>query len=359
MTQHFLKSAACRDFTVNDVAFMSEDEAFEMFIKLRWGGRDTIVCPHCGVIGKHYFRKTRKQWRCKDCDGYFSVTTQTPFENHKLSFKRILLGMMEFISSANGISHHALSRKMGVQVKTAQAFVGKLREVMWKTRPQAKLEGTVQMDGGHFGGRPRHGRIRRKSTADITAHVEAQLQKQGKKKRRSRSRANWRRLKNRRVIMVMRELHPEPGEGAVRTIVAISKSENELHAVQLAKSYIEPGSLIMTDENPAYSRFSQWYNHETVQHALEFSTIDGINDNQAESYFSRVRRYVKGVAHRIEPKYMADIAIEMAWRDDVRRNTEGEKIKSLLKGIFAHGRSKWWRGYWQGFHRSSEILWGT
>lgn len=355
MTQHFLKSAASRDFTMNDVAFMSEDDAFEKFVKLRWGGWDQVVCPNCGVIGRHYFRKKRKQWRCKDCDGYFSVTTQTPFQDHKLSFKRILLGIVEYTSSANGISLHALSRKMDVQVKTAQAFVGKLREVMWDSRPQVKLGGTVQMDGGHFGGRPRHGRIRKKSNAAITAHVEGQL----KKKKPYRSAENWRRFQKRRVVMVLRELHPERGHGAVRTIVAISTSENEKHAVQLAQTYIEPGALVMTDENPAYTQFTRWFDHATVQHALEFSTIDGINDNQAESFFSRLRRYVKGVSHRIEPKYLADIAMEMAWREDVRRQTEGQKIDGLLKAAFAHGLSKWWRGYWQGHHRKGELLWGA
>lgn len=357
MAQHFLKSSAARDFTVANVAFMSEDECFEKFIELRWGDREHAACPHCGVIGFHYFRPNRRQWRCKDCDGYFSVTTGTPFQDHKLGFKHMLLGIMEYISSANGISFHALSRKMNVQVKTAQAFVGKLREVMFRARPVMQLEGIVQIDGGHFGGRPRHGRVRTKSTADITAHVESQLQK--KKKRKGRSSANFRRLQKRRVVMVLRELHLDPKLGASKTIIAISMSENEIDAIQLARTYIKPGSMIMTDENPAYNQLSRWYDHQTVQHAVEFSTEDGINDNQAESYFSRLRRHVKGVSHRIEPTYMADIAIEMAWREDMRRSTEGQKLGSLFKAANIHGLSKWWRGYWQGFKRSGELLWSA
>lgn len=356
MAQHFLKSAGLRDFTVADVAFMSEDACFEKFIELRWGDRDHAICPHCGVIGHQYYRKTRKQWRCKDCDGYFSVTTRTPFQDHKICFKLILMGVMEFISSPNGISMHALSAKMNVQVKTAQTFVGKLREVMWASRPQVQLEGIVQIDGGHFGGRPRHDRVRTNSNAEITAHVEAKLQK---KKRKGRSAANVRRFQKRRVVMVLRELHPDPKIGATKTIVAISMSENEADAIQLARTYIKPGSLVMTDENPAYNQLSCWYDHQTVQHAVEFSTVDGINDNQAESYFSRLRRNVKGVSHRIEPKYMADIAVEMAWREDMRRKTHGQKLESLLKATFSHGLSKWWRGYWQGFKREGELLWAA
>lgn len=359
LAQHFLKSAALRDFTAYDAACMSEVEAMEHLIKIRWGDRDHAVCPHCGGVHRHYYIKTRKQWRCKYCNGYFSVTTGTVFEDHKMGFKKILLGLMEYIASANGASHHKLCRIMDVQVKTAHAFVGKLREGLWRIQHQDQLKGVVQIDGGHFGGRPRHGRIRTKRKEDVTDHVVNQLR--GKKKaspRKGKSRANWQRFKKRRVVMTIRELYPEKGMGACKTIVAVCSSENESDAIQLARRYIVPGSVVMTDENPAYNQLSIWYDHRTVQHAVEFSTIDGINDNQAESYFSRLRRYVLGVSHRIEPKYMGDAAIEMAWREDVRRKSEGEKLKLLLKATF-RGNSEWWRGYWQGLHRQGELSWAV
>ncbi len=125
----------------------------------------------------------------------------------------------------------------------------------------------------------------------------------------------------------------------------------------MSKQFIEPGSTVMTDEGPAFSRLSEWFEHQTVQHAIEFSTIDGVSDNQAESYFSRMRRHTFGVSHRIEPKYMADIANEMAWREDVRRNTMRENLNLLLGSVFKRGKSQWWRGYWQGVNRPTELLW--
>lgn len=361
MAQHFLKSSQLRDLTLFDVSEMDEDACFWLLVEHRWASRSHQSCPHCGVIDRHYFRRARRQWRCKHCDGYFSVTTRTVFEDRKLSFKKMLIGLMVYIHAANGVSIHHLARILDVQVKTAQAFVGKLREALWGARPTTPLSGLVQIDGGYFGGRPRQGRVRRKADpADIATHVEATLNgtKPSKRKPRSRlGRMNWLRRQKRRVVMVLRQVSPEPGKGAVRTIVAVCMTENDLHATQLATTFIEPGSEVMTDENAAYDRLGSWFSHRTVQHAIEFSTIDGVNDNQCESFFSRLRRYVLGVSHRIEPKYLADIAIEMAWREDVRRRREGEKLEILLQAAFHRGRSRWWRGYFQGFHRANEILW--
>jgi transposase-like protein len=361
--QHILKSAKARDFTLYDATRFTEEEAFWFLVEQRWGGQESVICPSCGTVGKHYYRKGRHQWRCKDCDSYFSLTTGTPFQDRKIQFSKILMGMMEFTHDANGVSHHELARKLDIQVKTAQSFVGRLRESLWNVRPKFQLSGVVQMDGGHFGGRPRHGRIRKKSGKEISNHVEDMLRKNKDRKPRSRTGiANWkRRVKNRRIVMVLRELHPEPGMGAKTTIVAICGSEAEAQATTLATTYIAPGSLIMTDENAAYNSLDRCidhgFTHESVKHEFEFSTIDGVNDNQAESYFSRLRRYVLGVAHRIEAKYMMDISIEMAWREDVRKMTEGTKFKHLLSAVFSSGLSKWWRGYWQGFHRPGEIRW--
>ena len=363
MAQHFLKSARYRDLTVYDISNMTEEESYWYFVVMRWGSKDKAVCPHCGVIDKHYYRRTRKQWRCKHCDGYFSVTKGTVFENKKLKFKQILLGLMEFISVHYSVSKHELAAKMDVQIKTAHVFIGKIREVIYKFQPQIQLSGTVQIDGGHFGGRPRHGRVRRKhNPEDVAVHAEWMLTRKGKKPSMqppATGKANWlRRIKNRRVVMVLRELYPEPRRGACRTIVAVCNSENEKCAVGLVEKYVKPGTFIMTDENSAYSSFEslgKGYTHKTVEHAVEFSTVDGINDNQAESYFSRLRHYALSVGKRIEPKYLADIATEMAWREDVRRNTLKEKMHFLLGGALKHGLSIWWTGYWQGHHRRDEI----
>lgn len=360
MAQHFLLSAQSRDICAFDIASMTEKAAFEFLVKMRWGNLETQTCPGCGVIDKHYFRPQRLQWRCKHCDRHFTVTTGTVFCDRKMSYKKMLLGMSIYVSSAKGCASTHLARQLNVQVRTAFMFTGKLRECLLRNRDTTKLKGEVQIDGGHFGGKPRKSNLRRGADpAAIAAKVEQLLTKRKAPKRKPTpgySALNIRKRKKRRIVMVFRESHPEAGKGSKRTIVSIAMSENEEDATELSHRYIDAEAFIMTDENAAYNRLAAWWEHYTVQHSKEFSTPEGYNENQAESYFSRLRRCEYGIVHRIEPKYLMDLANEIAWREDVRRLSEGEKLKDLLNKVFKNGLSRWWRGYFQGHHRDAEFL---
>ena len=157
-------------------------------------------------------------------------------------------------------------------------------------------------------------------------------------------------------MLVLREAHKKKGKGAIKTRVAIAYTENERAATKLIRQAVEPGSTIMTDENAAYNVLSAWYDHQCVEHSVEFSTIDGVNENQAESYFSRLRRAEYGTYHGFRPKYLMDYAQEFAWREDMRRESEKTKLKDLMRQVFSSGLSQWWRGYWQGHHRAGEYF---
>lgn len=355
MSQHWLLSSEVRDLCLYEIAELTEEQALEFFCRQRWRSISHQICPECGVVDKHYFRQQRKQWRCKHCDRYFSVTTGTVWADRKLSYKKLLYMLSMFTSSPNGISASDLSRKTNVSYKTAWVFCHKLREVMYRTVDESKFSGEIHIDGGHFGGKPRSGQFRHKSKPEAIAEKIKLGKNQGSKRSRS-SAANIERKKlNRRIVMVLREV--EPGYGGKRTRCFLSKSEDEATARYIAENYIEPGALVRTDESSAYFSYSAHYVHQAVEHSKEYSTLDGVNNNQAESYFSRLRRSEYGVFHRMMARYMIDYATEMAWREDYRRKTEGQKFKDLLRKSMSSGLSRWWRGYWQGSKRNNEMLW--
>jgi hypothetical protein len=154
--------------------------------------------------------------------------------------------------------------------------------------------------------------------------------------------------------MVLRQV--EPKIGAIRTITAVAESENERDALMLIRRFVSPDAIVMTDENPAYSNVSATHQHYAVNHSECFVNADGVNENQAESFFSRQRRCEYGTTHGMRAIYLADHSAEMEWREDTRRRPLSQLIEDVLKKALTSGYSRWWRGYYQGNHRGAEIL---
>lgn len=58
---------------------------------------------------------------------------------------------------------------------------------------------------------------------------------------------------------------------------------------------------------------------------MEYSTPEACT-NQAESFFSRLRRAEIGIHHHIAGPYLAAYATKMAWREDNRRISTSEQF---------------------------------
>lgn len=114
MSQHFLLSAKARSLSIKRLFELTDDEAFQVFKEVRWGEGDEVVCTCCGVAAKHYFIRTRRQWRCEDCKHTFSVTSGTIFAFHKLPLKIYLVAIAIFTNAVKGISALQLSRDLDV-----------------------------------------------------------------------------------------------------------------------------------------------------------------------------------------------------------------------------------------------------
>ena len=358
MSQHFLRSAAYRDISEDDIYAMSDQEIHDFFCKIRWDSTTHQGCPACGLWERHYIRRSRRQWRCKGCGRDFSVTSATVFANHRRSLRHLLLLVFSYVTSTKGAAALYVCRSRSWSNKAAHANLGKIREAIWRTRDRRPLSGVVHVDGGYFCGKPRKSnlRSRKRDHKVIADRIAGRLEHTRERpwRKRGMTRSNWEKRKRRRVIMVLRQVEPEMG--AVRTITAIAKSENEQDALSLIRQHVAPGAVVMTDENPAYTNVSATHQHYAVSHGEMFVDADGVNENQAEAFFSRIRRCEYGTTHGMRNVYLADYAAETEWREDSRRLSLRRLIEGILKKSLTAGYSRWWRGYYQGRHRGTEIL---
>jgi len=357
MAQHFSQSKNYRDLGLLTVAALSNKEAHDVLCCARWGSTETIGCPYCGVIAKHYARPRRLQWCCRECDRTFSVTTGTPLADRKLSYNKILTLIFLFVAAPKSEAANKMHATMQVTRRTVYVLFGKLREALWFQRDLAPLWGEVQIDGGHFCGKPRRANVR-KGITSLAVNSRLRNRKAGiapLQKGEKMESWNVKKLKNRRIALVMRQIAGERGAGAFRTKVVIVPAETAKHVIAPILANVVPGSLIMTDDSHAYKQLAARYEHKSVKHSERYSTPEGVNQNQAEAFFSRLRRAEYGTYHGMRKEYFALYAYEMAWREDVRKMTMKEKFMQLLTIFMRSGMSCVWRGYNQGHRLPAEL----
>jgi len=315
MAQHFLLSAAARTLSLAQVLRLSDDEAYQALKAVRWAVTDgNPTCPKCGVV-EVYEYKTRRIFRCKGCTAQFSVTSGTIFASRKLPHRDLLAAIAIFVNGAKGISALQLSRDLDVQYKTAFVLAHKLREAMAAELPARKLSGTVEVDGAYFGG-----------------YVKPENRKADRRDRRlSENRSG-----KRRAVVVMRE------RGGL-TLAGVFGSEAESLPVIVAR--VLPGSTVHADEASCWDDLHARFAARRINHSVAFSN-DGACTNQAESYFSRLRRAEIGTHHCIS-RHLGAYANEMAWREDHRRVANGKLYGLVVAAAMASPVSAQWKGYWQ------------
>ncbi|MBX3585865.1 MAG: IS1595 family transposase [Ramlibacter sp.] len=346
--------------SASDVALMSDEQRRSLLLELRWGQTKEQVCPRCGVMSAHFWRSRSKRWRCRGCAHEFSLTSDTMFHATKLSITKILLGIIAFAEEADGATAMRLRKAMGCQWRTAWLFAQKLREAIWRHNEYAEVDGVIEMDGGYFGGKRRspnkHGRQRDERA--IIKKLEGAPTTRYKRYQQlaALDAANHRRRQRRRVVAVMRKQGAVEGGGACTTYVAVFRSENPTDMAAFASRYIAKNSTVMTDESNAFAPLAASFNHKTVIHSREWVADDGTNENQAESFFSRMRRAEYGLYHGYRPEYLICYAVDSAWREDVRRKSVKSRFRELLKKTLSIGRSVLFQKYYQGHRRHHEIL---
>lgn len=358
MAQHVSQSKAFRNYPLPATQALTEQQAWELLRDARWGSTNTISCPWCGIIASHTVRRTRKQWCCKECGRVFGVMTETPFVDLKLSYKKLLLLIHLFVTAPKGLAANQVLSVMGVTLRTTYQNLGKIREAIFQTQDLRPLSGTVQIDGGHFCGKPRRPQYRNKMTSGIANNILRNRKAAivPPDKRYSIERWNKKKLQNRRIVLVLRQVSPIRTHGAKRTIVAIIPAEEKKYVLPLIQRFVAKSAVIQTDSGKAYSGLYDWAAHETVNHSQAYCSPTGVNNNQAESFIARLRRAEYAVHHGMRHQYLAFYAAEMAWREDLRKLPIKEKFYDLLRRIFCCPPSKAWRGYAQGNRLGFEYI---
>lgn len=314
--QHFLLSSAARSLSLKAVFRMGEDKAYQTFCELRWPETEgEAICPKCGCT-ETYNITSRRKFKCVACHHQFSVTSGTIFASRKMSFTDLLAAIVIFVNGAKGISALQMSRDLDCQYKTAFVLAHKMREAMAAEQANAKLDGIVEIDGAYFGGyvKPENVKAERKDRRLI-------VNRSGK----------------REAVVVMRERDGN-------TVASVH--QHEADALPLVPAKVSRDAVIHTDEASHWDVLHAAYDMQRINHSKTYSD-DIACTNQAESYFSRLRRMEIGTHHHIAGPYLASYAREAAWREDNRRVDNGSQANMVVNAAMTSPVSRQWKGYWQ------------
>ena len=302
---------------------MSDDQAFDAFKAIRWadnGGEP--FCPKCGCVAVWTFR-ARRLFKCKGCEGQFTITSGSIFASRKMALRDILAAIAIFVNGAKGHSALQLSSDLDCQYRTAFVMAHKIREAIGSDLA-SNLSGTVEIDGAYFGG-----------------HVKPTNYKIDRVDRRLAMHQTGKR----QVVVVMRER-----DG--RTLPFVAKSEAA--GVPMIAATVAKGSTVHADEASGWDALNARFPIKRINHS-EAYRHDGACTNMAESFFSRLRRAEIGTHHHIAGPYLNAYANEMAWREDTRRVSNGEQFLMATGAALAHRSAASGRGIGRGRRRKNNL----
>ena len=334
--QHFLLSSASKDLSVIELSMKSDDECRDMFAKIRWSDTDgTPTCPYCGTVDNYWFLPSTKRYKCKSCKKSYSITTNTIFADRKMSFKQYLVAIFLFANKVKGSSMVELARTMKVNYKTIFLLSHKIRASIIDTQDEDQFDGVCEIDAVH-----------------TNMYIRPENNINDRIDRRKADKPNKRAI----VVTRLRADKDSDMVGAIKTKTDITIGEKANDMEFIALKNIKIGSEIHTDEADAFNPLHKNFDRKVVNHSWEYSSQEGYNQNQAESFNSRFRRMVMGQHHHISTLYLSNYAAEVAYREDTRRFTNGYIFRDLLSRCLMTPSHNEWRGYHQGNHRVAERL---
>jgi len=322
MAQHFLLSKAAKTLSLLDVVKMADADVEKLFAQLRWPEtHGEPVCAHCGSLTVYDCRRPSgaPRYRCKDCGKDFSITSGTLFASHKMALRTYLLAILLFCNEVKGKSMLAMSRELGLSYKTAFVLCHKLREAMAQEHKGREMGGEgvqAEIDGAYFGG-----------------YVKPANLRENRKDRRFKVNQSGKR----RCVVVVRERDGN-------TTPQVFKTEAE--ATHWIKRRVDPATILHADEAPSWNSLHGKFEVLRINHEVAYS-LDGACTNQAESFFSRLRRAEQGHHHWISGPYLLRYAQEASWREDHRRRANGWQVNRLAGNALAAKQSVDFTGYWQ------------
>ncbi|PLS84761.1 MAG: DDE transposase [Actinobacteria bacterium] len=280
--------------------FSDLNVATDHVAKTRWP--DGPVCPACGTVSeRHYYLKTRRVWKCRECKKQFSVKVGTIFEDSAIGLDKWLPAMWMLANSKNGVSSHEMARSLGITQKSAWFVLQRLRLAM-QAGSIEKLSGEVEADETFIGGKARNMHKKKR---------EEKIQGRG--------------ASGKVAVMGLLERH-----GKVQTKVVPDTKKRTLQPE--IRENVEPGSEVFTDALKSYEGLDPEYVHQVIDHAEKYAE-GKVHTNGLENFWSLLKRGINGTYVSVEPYHLFRYLDEQAFRFNERGGKDADRFGKALGSV--------------------------
>ena len=283
--------------------FADPDVSLQFLQFLRWP--EGVTCAHCDAK-EPMFLKTRRIWKCRVCRKQFSVKMGTVFEDSPLGLDKWLPAIWLLANSKNGISSYEVARALGVTQKTAWFMLGRIRLAM-QTKSFKKMSGAVEADETYVGG----------------------LSKNMHKSKRARV-IHSRGMTAKVAVMGIMQRGDEKAHSTIRTTVVDSIKTQPMH--EQVRANVEEGSTLYTDALPSYVGLKKSYDHQVIDHRQAYA-VGLIHTNGLESFWSLLKRTIKGTYVSVDPFHMFRYLDEQTFRFNFRKENDGFRFAHVVSTI--------------------------
>jgi transposase len=257
-------------------------------------------CRKCGQerAFKRYATKQRRQsWTCTGCGLHLQPTAGTIFEGSATSLHLWFYAMYLMASTRCGISAKQLERELGVTYKTAWRIFNRIRNIAMAD-DSGPLRGDVEVDEASVDGKPR-------KTQGPSVKVAGRRSEAAKLRERSRA----------TVFAAV-----ERG-GRIKATVLPSRRGPQLQRQVI--EWVEPESIIITDEWPAYNGLDRHFiDHSRINHSAGWYVQGDTHTNTVEGFFGHLKPSIRGTYRRVSHRWLQGYLNEFVWRRNARLEPE-------------------------------------
>ena len=281
--------------------YPTDETCLEEIKDIRWPSG--ITCPVCKKVTIFYEISNRTAYSCGVCRFQVFPLAGTIFEESTTPLRFWFYAMFQMIKTRAGISAKQLERELGVTYKTAHRIFKQIRALM--AEPNTSFsDGEIEVDETFIGGKGKNRAFKWKQGID------------GKEKE---------------VIMGMVKRSKDK-KGTTKIYLKHIPNTGKWTLIEQIKEHIDPKARVITDEYRGYWQLPKHgYKHDFVNHKHTF-VIGDIHTQNAENFWSILKRGIYGVYRIVSKKYLQAYADEYAWRYNHRKQPD-QMFDELLKQV--------------------------